>query len=260
MTFHDDEGTTVRQRLARFITESRDAGITWQQIVPVAAVSVNESGSVFRRLRRSGPLPIACYPTRQVLALEMGNPFLGSRPLPQSWLTDAEIMDEMQRSGWLGTNNQATRDFGRGDLPDAPNDNLAAMFEWLLDRRKLKALQAFSIGPTQMFLDLSPLTGGAMQSRFATFEALWDFYTARDVATSWRTGAWDYLMANPQLTPAMQACGTDAGSHCVENWLQTRQTGFVPWTDERWRDYARRFKQAVDLVWEIGQSSGAASA
>lgn len=254
----DEQGTTVTTRLTRFLTESRDAGIPWQSAMSVAAVSINESGAIFRRRRRTDKaiLNVACFPTRQILALEVGNPNLSNQALPVSWTSDPVIMEFMRANGWLGTNNQATRAFGRADLPDNPNDDLATMFDFLIDQRKGTALGAYSIGPTQIFLRFSPLAGGTIADRFPTFENLWDFWTARTAKAQWDTNNWNYLTTAPLLRESAIQCG-DAlpGNNCVETWLQFHQTGTVDWKTGRFKDYAARFAGTNrPLVFRIGRS------
>jgi hypothetical protein len=191
-----------------------------------------------------------------VLILEEGNPNLGGGALPKSWTNDGEIMEIMTTMNWLADETHASKDFAAFDLPDSPNDNLGMMFEYLLDRRKGDAIGAFSIGPTQMYLRFSPLAEGgtSLPSRFSTWEDLWQFYTAEDLASQWEAGnPWSYLGTG--LNTSLQVCG-NAGAGCIERWLQMFQTGVRPWEETTWNNYAQRFKNNINLMNSIGLSVG----
>lgn len=256
----DGAQTSVNSRLTKFITDSVAAGRSWGLIMPVAAVSVNESASIFIRDRSpSGTLlPANCYAGRQVLALERGNPMLGNT-FPGSWRNDPEIIAMLADRGWLGTGNATTQAFAACDCPSSPNDNLAWFFEWLIDRRKLVALEAFSVGATQVYMDYSPLTNGTMQSRFPTIENLWGFYTATTVAQLWDYSPWGYLPNNATPKENWTVGGDTSSGTSIERWLQTYQTGSVNWELDVWRNYASRFQAAVRNVWNIGRQLGVAT-
>lgn len=253
-----DQLPTVRDRINRFLRESMELGKPWSQAAAVAAVSINETAGVFlaTRLPGSGAASLQCFPNRQVLALEVGNPNLGQANLPASWTGDAQIMDNMRGFGFLQPNStRVTAEFARLDL-NPQNNNMCVMFEFLIDQRKLQALEVFSIGATQMFLRFSPLTGGAMASRFTTIEQLWKFWYARTIADLWDTGAWSYLFAAPNISEALTQCGNANGAGCVEHWLQNRQTGAVDWAGN-FKEYARRFKETnIPLVYAEGRKIG----
>jgi len=252
---------TVRDRITRFLSDSKNLGIDWLSAASVAVASVNESGSLFfvERGEHGGYLPRDCFPYRQILALERGNPNLGDSPLPASWLGDPDVLKIMKNNGWLAGNGyQASADFAAPDLPSSPNNMMPHMIDWMLDQRKLKALEAFSIGATQMYLKWSPLTGGGLPSRFSTVESLWQFWTARTVKDLWDTGAWQYLTyGSPKLSETLMHCGAATDNTCVEMWLQTRQTGTVDWTAAGWSDYARRVATTnIPLVYSVGRAIG----
>lgn len=256
--FDDGEGSSVRTRLERFLRESREAGIPWDKARIVAAVSVNESGAIFRRRRRTdlALLDVACDPVRQILALELGNPMLGTY-LPETWLSDHEVMTYVNDHGWLDTNGkQLTREFAAGDTPSSPNEEMPRLFDWLIDHRKGPALGVFSVGPTQVFLKYSPLAGGSYATRFPTWENLWSFWTAKTAAEQWKTGVWDYLFTAPQLAPSPQVCrGNSPG--CIENWLEAHQTGTRDWSiGGKWANYADQFQSHVALVSSLRATVG----
>lgn len=244
---------TVSDRLKLFIRESAAIGIPWDHIWPVATVSVNESRAVFRRERvqAGGVLPFDCFPARQVLALERGNPNLNTTSLPDAWLNDDEVMAKMLERGYWTGGRQVTRDFGRADLPTAPNDDLAFMFEWLMDRRKVEALAAFSVGATQNFLLFSPATGGdnsKLATLYPTLNDLWKFYTATNARALWDSGAWVRLGQAPHLNSGLTQCGNASSSNCIEKWLQDHQTSRLPWDEEPWIGYAARVIRNRDLA------------
>lgn len=253
----DDEGRSVTERLRAFIAASMDLGIPWAKTFAVASVSVNESGAIFcRKKRNPAPFPDTCFHCRPVLILEEGNPNLQGTgvELPRSWQEDPEIMELMASMGWLQTSTtganlpRATTAFAAFDLPNSPNDNLAMMFEYMIDRRKGPQIGAFSVGPTQVYMRFSPLAGGTLASRFPTWESLWEFYTAKDVAALWESGAWDYL---GHLSSNLVACGA-TGAGCVESYLERYQTGVRDWAGS-FGDYARRFKSNMTLVQSLGR-------
>jgi hypothetical protein len=202
-----------------------------------------------------------------VLALEKGNPNRNDSSLPEAWLSDQEIMSEMQARGYWVSGRQVTREFGRDDLVKTPNNELAYMFEWLFDRRKLLALQAFSIGATQNFLFWSPATGGdnpKLETLYPTPEDLWAYYTATDARTMWNTGAWDRLLRAPALNSGLVQCGNADGPNCIEKWLQDHQTSRLPWNEAPWNNYAANFIRNRDLALslrkEIERDTGTAIA
>jgi hypothetical protein len=259
----NDPSTTVKQRIADFLVESDKLGVIWRKAAIVAAVSVNESAATFS-MKRDDLLvyPPECYPSRQTLIIEEGNPSLGTR-LRTSWTSDAEIMARLAEQGWLnpGAPDQLSKAFGVTDLIKTPNVLLASLFEWLIDRRKTAALGAFSVGPTQMYLRQSKMAGGlngfTVPSFPDTIEDLWEFYTANTYATLWATGFWDYLSvtAASYPTPASSACGHANQSSCVEAYLQQFQTGTRNWASSD-AGYAQSFSNNVRLVWSTAKETG----
>jgi hypothetical protein len=251
MAFEDYAGiATVTGRIDYFIQKSLDAGVSAMKILPVAAVSVNESKSSFNMPNSNASLlPRKCFPVRQILALERGNTMLNANAtLPQSWRAP-EVYAELQNRGWLSNADQLKREFCRTDLPDNPNESLAYMFAWLLDNRHLEALRVFSIGATQMFLTYSPALGGSMQTRFPSLASLWEFYTATDTLSLWSSGAWDYLPHDGTPVEGITSCGQPTSMACAEGWLQRYQTGNLDWQQANWQQYARNFASNVRLVW-----------
>jgi hypothetical protein len=163
-------------------------------------------------------------------------------------------MDMMRSRGWLHSNGrQASAEFARFDDPENPNNDLAYMFEWLIDQRHDEALDAFSVGPTQNYLYYANVTHGRLAYLYPDLEALFDFYVASDVAPSWNTGSFNRLGAAPYLHLGMTACREAAGGNCVESWLQNHQTGQLPWSEQRWADYADRFLRNVRSAYQAYQ-------
>lgn len=251
--------TTANQRVAEFLLQSDQSGVPFRKAAIVAAISDRESNSTFRIPRNDMLIyPPECYPTRQILLLEEGNPALGTS-MPKAWTADPEIMRRLNDVGWLNkAGTGLVSQFGKTDSLDTPNDAYASMFEWLIDKRKSAALSAFSIGPTQIFLKQAPLTGGKIDVFPKTFEDLWTFYTATEAAPQWRLGFWDYLKTDVASypTPASTVCGSTQSATCVERYLQSFQTGLRDWSDPFWNNYARGFLGAVNRVWASARATG----
>jgi hypothetical protein len=259
----NDPNTSVSQRIDDFLKASDKAGVIWRKAAIVAAVSVNETASTFS-VKRDDLLvfPPECYPSRQILILEEGNPVLGTR-LRTSWVQDAELMKYLAENSLLNPEaiDTLAKPFGVTDSLKNPNVQLAGLFEWLIDRRKAAALGAFSVGPTQMYLRQSKMAGGlngfSVPSFPDTIDDLWAFYTATTYEDLWITGFWDYLptAVNNYPTPASSACGHAADNSCVESYLQKFQTGTRNWATSD-AGYAQGFSNAVKLVWSIAQKTG----
>jgi len=251
---------TVTDRLSEFLAVSAFAEIPWRKTAIVATVSVNESAATFL-MPRADVLPFKCISNRQILIMEEGNPSLGTM-FKSAWQNDAEIMDELERRDLLAANGrQMVQSAMATDSLDNPNNAIAGLFEWLIDRRKAFAIGAFSLGPTQMYLRQSrlatPEPGFAIPSFPKTWEALWKFYAAPNSEEQWNSGFWDYLptSATGYPTPSTPVCGS-AGGNCIETYLQSHQTGTRDWADPVWASYANRFKNNVNLVWSTGQAMG----
>jgi hypothetical protein len=239
---------TVSDRIRAFLRESMEIGIPAYWAKTIATVSINESGSTFGIPRVSNVLPVECYPTRQILILEEGNPFLNNLqeiPLPTSWLDDPEIADLLQDMGWRN-GNQASNSLAAYDTLGSPNSNLAGMFDFLMDRRKYEALGAFSVGPTQTYLRYAGFNGGN-SDLFPSFDDLWRFWTSTTTRERYDSHAWDYLDTNFRLTDTLRVCGS-AQNGCIELWLQNHQTGARDWSSTRHAAYARNFAENRDLV------------
>jgi len=241
---------TNNDRVESALRECMAAKIPFRRAAIVLAASSNETGNTFGIPRTPElPYPIECYSSRQVLCLEKGKS--ASNPLPYSWTSDAKWMKFLSNHGLLngsGASAYLVSDAAKIDTLEAPNSILPWLFETIIDQRKLKMINAFSIGPTQMFLAYSPLAEPQypMTSRFKNVEDLFDFYMSRSVAENFN-GAWyDYLPTTrtdyptPNSTAAMR-----------ESYLSNVQTGTVDWTDPTWAGYSNRFGAAVTTVWSI---------
>lgn len=251
----------VRSRIADFLKRSDELKVPWRSAAIVAVVSVNESASTFN-MPRSASLPydVKCYPARQVLIAELGNPRLGTR-LPVSWTQDEELMRYLAQNSLLSgfAADSLSESLAETDSLQKPNNGLAGLFEFLLDKRKLKALEVFSIGPTQMFLKQAPLTGGSLSMFPQDLNAIWAFYTMTDVKTAWDAGWWSYLKTNVfnYPTPNSTVCGHAESGACVESYLEMFQAGKRNWgTEAHWQKYAADFLRNVKMVWDIGRSNG----
>jgi hypothetical protein len=151
-----------------------------------------------------------------------------------------------------------TKEASTTDSGDSPNEALAYIFEWLMDRRKAPALASFSIGATQCYLMFGMLTKPdyyeGIKTRATSWQNLYDFYFARDVKSQFATGMWDYLntTSSSYPLPGSPVCGSAGTVGCVETYLQQYQTGKRDWTAASNGDYARRFQSAVNQTWYIG--------
>jgi hypothetical protein len=123
------------------------------------------------------------------------------------------------------------------------------MFEWLFDQRKIRALEAFSVGPTQDYLRWAKAVTEADSWLFPTLDDLWTFYTATDTGTMWDTSAFKRLTWAPKITTVSGVCGADNPSSCMEAWLEAHQTSTtLDWSSSRWRNYATNVLVARDLI------------
>jgi len=259
-----DPASTVNQRIDHFLKESDDLGVIFRKAAIVAAIATNESADTFGIARpKELVFPNTCLPTRQILLLEEGNPALGTK-MKAGWTQDPELMKMLAENNFLGTAGDVVNSqIVQTDSIKSPNNSIATIFEWLIDRRKAEALGAFSIGPTQMFLRQSKMAGGIGPNHFTVpsfpddIEELWDFYTAPDYAMLWTTGFWDYLPVKVASypTPSSTTCQVAIGDTCVETYLQSFQTGTLSWATTH-AGYAARFKNAVDNVWNIARKTG----
>jgi len=239
------------ERLTAFMSDCKDAGVPRKRALIIAALSWPETQAAFF-LPMSGVYADAtCYPVRQILALERGNPRLNN-DLPDGARADAALMQFLNASGFLNTNGKRVTDaVGRTDNAVTPNDQLSTIFEWCIDNRNGSGIGLFSIGPTQMYLAYSPLStigpANKMTGRFSQWDDLWYFYTAPDVATlTSRTPSGDdplaYLPTNVSSfpTPGVTAlCGSAGDADCIETYLANYQRGSsIDWNTKSNADYA----------------------
>lgn len=229
----------------------------------IVAVSTGESNNTFGIARDATMIyPTACYPSRQILKLEDG--VSATNVLTPAWRSRPGLMAWLKAQGYLESNAAGTNFWLNGkvsayDNPQAPNQHVARVFEYLIDQRYTDALRSFSIGPTQMYLRYSPALGAStpIPTRFTTLEELFGFYTARDIAHL--MGPWfDYLNTSVASYPteSSDSCGNTASNNCVEKWLQTYQTGQRDWSDPYWANYARNFLQSVRMTWSLMRNIG----
>lgn len=260
MTSGFDEGVSARNAMVKFMRESSSVGRTWAEILPVAAVSVNESGCLFIRDAQPGTvLPVECFPTRQILALEVGNATRDAGAMPRSWSSDEQIMSFLQASNYISspTARAISSRYCSDDVRSSRNEHIARIFAWLLDNHKWQALEAFAIGPTQVFLSQAPLCGGPILSFPSTPEQVWRFYTARTVSAQWAAYNWTYLPTNGTPREDIPVVGEKSSSlSTVEGWLTYYQTGSREWDQPVWNNYATRFKRAVTLAYSVGRELG----
>jgi hypothetical protein len=244
----------------------------WRQAAIVGAIAWNESG-VTPRIARAESLPydIGCYPYRALLRLEDGRD-----QLEPSWRNDSDIMSMLESQGWL--NGQApSRELLVLDSAENPNDELAYVFEWLIDRRKAAALTSFSVGMTQCYLiyaGINPRMSTPIPGRADTMDSLFRFYTARTAKEAFDTGmfgieggrAGRYLRTDVGFYPrpgfSSVCTGNISGCQywsdtCVQKYLCYYQVGNVPawgdtWDGNVWRNYSTRFMSAVNTTWTLG--------
>jgi len=146
-------------RIRAALEAAASAEIAFRRAAIVVAASANETGTTFGIPRAADlPYPVSCHPARQVLVLERG--VSDSQPIPSDVRSDKVLMDWFNRHGLLASSGKSfVSELRRIDTLENPNNSLALVFETLLDQRKGAALGMFSIGPTCMYLNLSPLAG-----------------------------------------------------------------------------------------------------
>jgi hypothetical protein len=168
----------------------------------------------------------------------------------------------------------------------SPNDRLAFIFEWLMDRRKTAALAAFSVGPTQTFLNmgeapeidqdemvsLRPITG-----RFRSIEHLASFYFAATAKELILNSHFDYLSTTSRYYPtdSFRQCRPTqitreqlfgnpntglspdpAIAGCIEAYLQAFQTSALNWNATRGTNIAKQILEAVKSIWALARQMG----
>jgi len=258
-------------RLDAMMAEAAEAGVPARRAVLFGLLSMNETNYTFgvRRPLESAVYPPECYPLRQILKIERGAD--DHFPLTQTWLGDAEVMDHLRATNSLRSAPSGalvlTNEYAITDSIERPNLMVQNLFEWLIDRRKVDHLRAFSIGPTQMWLFYSPAANASetvMRNRFPTLDDLWRFYTATDHATLLRSPAVEdtsYLPLNVASFPteATTSCG-NAGvnaASCIECFLTRYQTGGgLDWESEQWSNYAKRVVAAIPVVYASARKAG----
>lgn len=260
-------GTTINERISRFLEECKDAGIEWRRAAIVAAAAYLESGEWFRITRSYGLVyprgnDDDCRPVRAPLALERGNPHFGT-DFTTTWTNDTELMELLRTKGWLDSSGRRlTSQATSTDSGDKPNEALAYIFEWLMDKRKARAIASFSIGATQCYLLFGMISKpegyAGIPGRASSWQNLYDFYFARTVTEQFESGMWDYLsITSPSYpVPGSPVCGAAGTVGCIETYLQTYQTGTVDWSTDHFAAYARQFGNAVNTTWALGASVG----
>lgn len=239
------------------LTECMAAGVPFRKAAIIAAVSANETGNCFGVDRTTALVyPQSCYPRRQILRLEKGRS--ASNPLSKGWTSDQTLMSRLQSMGYVTNDGSgkwyvtANSGVTAVDTCKEPNNAVAYLFEYLIDQRKLAALQAFSIGPTQQYLLYSPATLAApgIASRFRTIDDLWAFYTATSITKLVSREWFDYLPTTRADYPT--AANASSGAH--RTYLTAVQTGSAfDWSTSAGRDYLAGFTAAVLGTWDIAR-------
>lgn len=284
MTLEQDNDLAV---LAELSLNSRRAAVlrlvkagqlSWRRTAIIMAISTEETGMTFG-IPRSAALPFdpQCFPFRQSLILERGAEVFNS-PLPEDWRDDRDIMDMLRGTDSIITKNgQPMVPIAVTHPPDilnTPNDRLAFIFEWLLDNRKVTALGAWSVGPTQVFLRFgeAPELGNNLfiTGRFRSVEHLAQFYFARSVTDLVTNSHFDYLKLDTRSYPTDSVRVCDVGPltrddvindpsirGCIQTYLQrTGQTGALDWSSARGRNIATQIANAVQNIWQLARSMG----
>jgi hypothetical protein len=257
-----------------------DNGVEFRRAAIVGAISFEETGLNLAAPRSpSLPFPLPCYPMRQILILEAGAESRRTA-MRQSWVDDDEILGMLRDRGVLVTEPDGSMFVssdvtGLTDSVERPNDELAFIFEWLLDRRKADALAAFSIGPTQCNLrfgshpDIVKERGATgFAGRFSSFEQLGSFYFSTTVVDLMTSEFFDYLKTNNVAYPVegVAPCGlnyapqTDFGpvdAACIEAYMTQFQTGFAfDWTSNKGRIVATLMAKGVNDMWATARAMG----
>lgn len=242
-----------KERLRQALIEMKTANVPAKKAAIIAAISTNESNNTFGLPRsKKLPYPVKCYPTRQVLIAEQGRS--NSNVLPKTWTTRSDLMSWLEAKKYVQTGSNGryfTEAITKYDSFETPNDDLAYLFEFLMDQAQDVPLRIFSVGPTQIYLNLAVFTGtpNAVKNRFNTMDDLFRFYTARDAGSLF--GVWfDYLATGVASYPtsASKICGAADSNACVEKYLQTYQTGLRDWSDPDMAGYATSFLASVQQV------------
>lgn len=244
---------SMTERIRAFLTECKTANVPWRRAAILAAIAGPESSCCAYAERRVEAQLISdppCWPTRPVLVLERGSTRLGE-PLPKAWLDDPEAMSMLKSRGYLANNGRFVQ--GEANTIDRPwigkpNNAIAYMLEWVIDKRKGPLLGAFGMGMTQMFLALSPLAGGKLASRFGDWDKLFKFYT-------YQSGA---AIANDESSTYLPLTGAyptpDTSDEANKGYLSQYQTGTnVDW-DGAWASYYATFRNALVTAWSLGAS------
>lgn len=240
-------------RLYQAIKDCNAAAIPFRRMAIVLAASVNETDVTFGVPRDpSLPYPPTCFTARQILRAEKGRS--QSSPLPASWTSDPELMTWAANHGFIdgaGSTFWLRSGVTALDKVTEPNTALAMLFESLIDQRKNRAMEIFSIGPTQMYLYYAGFSAGSRTSikgRFDTIDELFRFYMSRSIADNFNGSWYDYL---PTTRTDYPTPGCPAAQR--ESYLTAVQTGNVDWSTSGWHQYSADFGMAVDSIWALAQ-------
>lgn len=248
-------------RVAAFLADCAQAGIAWRRAAIVAAIAKPETDGQFVQQNSSSLVLPDCVPFRPTLALERGGTRLGGK-LPQEVTSDAQLMAYLRQVNALTPAGDQINDvFSAFDSMLTPNNALADVFWWCLDNRDINGIALMSIGPTQLYMKLSPLASTpGVPGRFTTFEQLYVFSTAEtvqqlfDPAGDGSIDPFGYLTTTDDSypIPGQPLCGAAGDPGCLETYL-VKQVGLQDFSQQRWQQYAEAVAAAVDIVWAAGR-------
>lgn len=173
-------------RIQMAFSQAKTAGINADKARSLIAVSVREADAIWTENRETGgPLRAmdSCWPGRVVVGFESRSGKYGRR-FDDAWVADAEALAFLQNSGLgiLKDDGEVYPTVTKGD-----DNREAALFEWVVGRRKARLLADFSLGPTQMYMWYSQMSvdSGAGPSVANTgwpksWEEMASFYTETD--------------------------------------------------------------------------------
>lgn len=198
------------------LREFKGAGIDRGAALSVAALARNEGASIWATERHSIVYPnLPC--NRTIVVLERA---ADGRTLRPELLEDTTIRNWLTSKGYITPDPQdGTKYVPANGLGEVGGDAIANLFEVIYDRRHGPSLKSISLGPTGVYMGLSPMAGGTDARKPPTWEAAWQFYTTDTVAGLWNSYL-QYLAAAPGTYPADQPTNQSV----AVTWL-VRNTG-----------------------------------